>query len=193
MLENILVKRNCSVKVKLTVKGLVSAGLVVLAVVLPQLVHLALGAPGGVEWLPMYLPVLLGGCLLGMYWGLGVGIASPLVSFLITLAFGNPMPAAARLPFMMAELAVFAAVSGLFTKKISQNAWLAFPAVLLAQVAGRAVFMLLVVIFQGVSPFTPAMIWGQIKTGLVGLVLQAVLVPFLVMGLKKLLDREKND
>lgn len=193
MLENILVKRNCSLKVKLTVKSLVSAGLVALAVILPQLVHLALGAPGGVQWLPMYLPVLLGGCLLGVYWGLGIGIASPVVSFLITLAFGNPMPMATRLPFMMAELAVFAAVSGLFTKKISENAWLAFPAVLLAQVAGRAVFMLLVVIFQGVTPFTPALIWSQIQTGLLGLLLQAVIVPFIVMGLKKLLDRDKND
>ena len=190
MLENILVQRNCSVRIKLTVKSLVSAGLVALAVILPQLVHLALGAPGGVEWLPMYLPVLLGGCLLGTYWGLGIGIASPVVSFLITLAFGNPMPMAARLPFMMAELAVFAAVSGLFTKKISVNSWLAFPAVLLAQVAGRAVFMLLAVIFQSVTPFTPALIWGQIKSGLLGLVLQAVLVPFIVMGLNKLLKRD---
>lgn len=190
MLENILVQRNCSVRIKLTVKSLVSAGLVALAVILPQLVHLALGAPGGVEWLPMYLPVLLGGCLLGTYWGLGIGIASPVVSFLITLAFGNPMPMAARLPFMMAELAVFAAVSGLFTKKISANSWLAFPAVLLAQVAGRAVFMLLAVIFQSVTPFTPALIWGQIKSGLLGLVLQAVLVPFIVMGLNKLLKRD---
>ena len=193
MLENVLVKRNCSVKVKLTVKSLVSAGLVALAVILPQLVHLALGAPGGVEWLPMYLPVLLGGCLLGTYWGLGIGVLSPVVSFLITLAFGNPMPMATRLPFMVAELAVFAAVSGLFTKKISENGWLAFPAVLLAQVSGRVVFILLVLIFQSVTPFTPAVIWAQIKTGLVGLVLQAVLVPFIVMGLKILLDRDKND
>ena len=193
MLENILVKRNCSVKVKITVKSLVSLGLVALAVILPQIVHLALGAPGGVEWLPMYLPVLLGGCLLGVYWGLGIGIASPVISFLITLAFGNPMPAAARLPFMMAELAVFAAVSGLFTKKISENSWLAFPAVLLAQVSGRAVFMLLVVIFQSVTPLTPAVVWAQIQTGLLGLVLQAVAVPFIVMGLHKLSERENND
>lgn len=193
MLENILTKRNCSLKVKLTVKGLVSVGLIALAVILPQLVHLALGAPGGVAWLPMYAPVLLGGCLLGTYWGLGIGIASPVVSFLITLAFGNPMPMAARLPFMMAELAVFAGISGLFTKKISQNGWLAFPAVLIAQISGRAVFMLLVVIFQGVAPFAPAAIWAQIQAGLLGLIVQALLVPLAVMGLKILLDRGKND
>ncbi len=71
--------------------------------------------------------------------------------------------------------------------------WMAFPAVLLAQVAGRTVFMLLVLIFQSVTPFTPAVIWSQIQTGLLGMVLQAVLVPFIVMGLKLLLDRDKND
>lgn len=193
MLENVLVQRNCSFKTKITVKSLVASGCVALAVILPQLVHVILGAPGGVQWLPMYLPVLLGGCLLGAWWGLGIGLASPLVSFLITLAFGNPMPALVRLPFMTAELAVFAAVSGLFTKKIAGNGWLAFPAVLLAQVAGRATFMLLTVIFQSVSPFTPALIWSQIQAGLLGTVLQAVIVPFAVTGLKKLLERDKND
>lgn len=193
MVENVLVRRNCSVKTKITVKSLISAGLVALAVALPQLVHLALGQAGGIQWLPMYLPVLIGGCLLGTWWGLGIGIASPVVSFLMTLAAGNPMPAAARLPFMIVELAVFAVISGLFSKKIAQNAWMAFPAVLLAQVSGRAVFMALGAIFQSVTPFTAAVIWSQIQTGLVGTVLQAVLVPFIVMGLKFLLDREKKN
>ncbi len=193
MIENVLVRKNVSLKLKITVKSLISVGIVALAVILPQLVHLAAGQAGGVQWLPMFLPVLMGGCLLGWAWGLGLGIASPVVSFLITLAFGNPMPAAARLPFMVVELAVFAAISGLFSKKISQNGWMAFPAVLLAQVAGRTVFMLLVLIFGSVTPFTPAVIWSQIQTGLLGTVLQAVLVPFIVMGLKLLLDRDKND
>ena len=193
MLENILTRKNCSLKIKMAVKSLLSVGLVALAVILPQIVHAALGASGGVQWLPMYLPVLLGGCLLGWVWGLGIGVASPVVSFLITLAAGNPMPALARLPFMVAELAVFAAISGLFSKKIAANGWLAFPAVLLAQVAGRTTFMLLVLIFQSVTPFTPAVIWSQIQSGLLGMVLQAVIVPFIVMGLKKLLDRDKNE
>ena len=192
MLENVLVNRNCTVKTRLTVKGLVSLGLVVLAVLLPQLVHLALGQAGGVRWLPMYLPVLLAGCILGTRWGLAVGVLSPLVSFLITSIWGDPMPALSRLPFMMAELAVFAAVSGLFTKKIYENGWMTFPAVLLGQVSGRAVFLLLVVLFQSLTPFTPAVIWGQIETGLLGLVLQAVLVPFIVMCLRALIKRDRQ-
>lgn len=192
MIESVLTKRNCSLKLKITVKSIISVGIVALAVALPQLVHLIAGQAGGVQWLPMYLPVLLGGCLLGVWWGLGIGIASPIVSFLITLAAGNPMPAAARLPFMICELAVFAAVAGLFSGKITRNGWLAFPAVLLAQVSGRAVFMLLAVVFQSVTQFTPALIWSQIQSGLLGMLLQTVLVPFIVMGLRLLLLRDKN-
>lgn len=193
MIETILVRKNLSLKMRITVKTLISIGIVALAVVLPQLVHLALGQSGGVQWLPMYLPVLLGGCLLGTWWGLGIGIASPLAGFLITSAFGSPMPAAARLPFMMAELAVFAFVSGLFSKKILQNAWMAFPAVLLAQVGGRASFLLLAAVFQNIAPFTVGAVWSQIQAGLLGMLLQAVVVPFLVMGLKFLLDRDKKN
>ena len=160
--------------------------------ILPQLVHLALGAPGGVQWLPMYLPVLLGGCLLGWKWGLGVGMLSPVVSFAITSLIGNPMPVATRLPYMIVELAVFAAVSGLFSRSITKNGWMAFPAVLLAQVAGRLTFLVVAAIFQSVSPLSAATVWSQIQTGLTGMVLQAVIVPFVVMGLRLLLMRDKQ-
>ncbi len=190
MIESILERKHLKQKVKITVKTLVSAGLVALAVLLPQLVHLAAGQPGGAKWLPMYLPVLLGGCLLGRRWGLGVGVLSPLVSFLVTSLWGNPMPAVSRLPYMIAELAVFAVVSGAFSGGIAKNAWLAFPAVLLAQVAGRAVFLALAAVFQSVSPLSAAVVWSQVQSGLLGMVLQAVLVPFLVMGLAGLLGRD---
>lgn len=138
----------------------------------------------------MYLPVLLGGCLMGPVWGAVIGMASPLVSYLLTSAMGSPMPAAARLPFMMLELAIFAAVSGAFSRKIEQNTWHVIPAVLLAMLAGRGAFLLAVALTQGSTPFTTAMIWGQIKTGINGLVLQAIAVPLMVVGIKALLHRE---
>lgn len=192
MIESVLTRKNVNVKTKITVKSLLAAGIVALAVLLPQLVHIAAGAQGGAQWLPMYLPVLLGGCLLGWRWGLGIGVLSPLISFAVTSLFGNAMPAAARLPYMVAELAVFAAVSGLFSEKIAENGWMAFPAVLLAAVSGRATFFLLAAVFQSVSPLSAATAWAQIQTGLVGLVLQAVLVPFIVLGLSQLLARDKQ-
>lgn len=192
MLEQVMTTRSCSLKVKLTVKGLVSFGLIVLAVLLPQLVHLTLSQAGGVRWLPMYLPVLLAGCLLGVRWGIGVGVLSPVVSFALTSLWGDPMPSAARLPFMMAELCVFAAVSGIFSKQIAKNGWMAFPAVLLGAVVGRAFFLLLAVLFQSVAPFTVETVLSQIETGLSGLVLQAATVPLLVMGLRALIQRERE-
>jgi len=193
MLENALTMRNVSAGTKITCKTLVSAGLIALAVILPQIVHMALGQPGGIRWLPMYLPVLIGGCLLGTEWGLAVGILSPLASFLVTTAMGSPMPMAARLPFMMLELAVFAAVSGLFTKKVAANGMWAFPAVILAQICGRAVFLGAIAVTQSFTQFTSAMIWGQIKTGFIGLAVQAVLVPLIIIGLRALLIKDKTD
>ena len=49
----------------------------------------------------MYLPIILGGCLLGFRYGLVLGVISPLISFWFTSIFQNPMPALNRLPFMM--------------------------------------------------------------------------------------------
>lgn len=194
MIENVLTLKNASVKVKVTVKTLVSLGVIALAVILPQIFHLAVGGTSGMTYLPMYLPVLIGGCLLGAWWGFGVGVASPVVSFLITLAFGNPMPALARLPFMAAELAAMAAITGAFSGAIAKNGWMAFPAVLLALVGGRLMFLGLVAVFRTVSALSVAVVWAQIRTGLVGLVLWAVVAPFIVMSLRKLiLKDEKND
>ena len=191
MLENVLTKNNAASKTKITCKTLVSIGLIALAVVLPQLVHLALGQPGGVQLLPMYLPVLIGGCLLGWSWAMFVGVLSPLASFALTSLMGNPMPVLARLPFMMAELAVFAVVSGLFSNKIYKNGLWAFPAVLAAQLAGRAVFLGLAYIFQSVAPFTAEMIWSQILAGWLGLAIQLIAVPLIVIGLRAILVKEK--
>ncbi|MBO6264067.1 MAG: hypothetical protein J6N93_07375 [Clostridia bacterium] len=192
MIDSILAGYNLSAGKKIGVKTAISVGIIALAVLLPQVIHFISGAPGGVEWLPMYLPVLLGGCVLGYKWGLGIGILSPLVSFLITSLTGNAMPAAARLPFMIVELAVFASVSGLFSKSIAKNGWMAFPAVLLAQVSGRMVFLALVAIFQNITPFTFDMIWAQVKTGLLGMVVQAVFVPFIVMLFTLLIKKDRE-
>ena len=190
MIETALTKRQASLRTKITVKSLVSLSIVVLTVALPQLAHLAVGAQAGIMLLPMYLPVLLGGCILGWRWGVAAGMLSPLVSFLITSAAGNAMPAAARLPFMMAELAVFALISGMFSNQIERRSWVAFPAVIAAELCGRAFFIASVALFGSGTPFTVSMIWAQIRTGFTGLAIQAVIVPLAVIGIGKLLERE---
>lgn len=193
MLENALTLKKVTEKKRIAYKTLVSFGLIALAVILPQLVHIALGQSGGVKWLPMYIPVLIGGCLLGSKWALFAGALSPLASFIVTSLAGDPMPAAARLPFMMAELAVFAFVSGLFSKKIAENSLWSFLAVILAQLSGRAVFLALVAAFNSLVPFTPDLIWSQIIAGIPGLLVQAAIVPLLIIVLKKILIKDSEN
>ena len=192
MIENVLERRNGSFKTKIGVKSGIAVSVIALAVILPQFAHLMFGESAGVTLLPMYLPVLLGGCLLGSYWGIGVGMLAPLFSYLITIAFGSAMPAAARLPFMMAELTVFAVVSGLYSKSNAKKKILAFPAVITAEVLGRGTFLALVAIFASKTPFTVQMIWGQIKTGWIGLAVQAVIVPLVVILLNEKLNKEEK-
>lgn len=187
MIESVLTKKQMTFKTKITIKSLISIAIVALAVGLPQLVHLIAGATGGASWLPMYLPVLLGGCILGTLWGLGVGVVSPIISFLITLAVGNPMPTLERLPYMVVELAVFAIITGMFSKQIIKNDVFAFLAVILAFVVGRATFLMTAAILQPVFGLTVQMVWTQIKTGLIAVAVQIVIVPIIVILLKHLM------
>ncbi len=193
MIENILTARNASFKSKLSVKSVLSIGIITLSVVLPQLIHLALGRSGGIQWMPMYMPVLIGGCLMGARWGTVIGAAAPIASFIITSSMENPMPSVERLPFMLVELAVFAAVSGFFSRRIYKSSWISFPAVLLAQVCGRAAFLFTVFMFQSSVALTVETAWQQIRAGFAGMLAQAVIVPFIIIGLKALLNRNKSN
>ncbi len=190
MLGYVLRARGASTKTKITIKSVVAVAVVALAVVLPQIVHMAAGAAGGMKWLPMYIPVILGGALLGPVWGLAVGIMSPVVSYLITTAMGSPMPALTRLPYMIVELAVFAAVTGLFSKAILKNKALAFPAVIAAAAAGRGVFLLTVLALESLMPLSISTALTQVESGIYGVVLQIVVLPFVIAGIAYLMSRE---
>ena len=78
MIDGILAKHNASTKTCLTVKTLISLAVIAMAVAFPQIVHMATGAAGGVKWLPMYLPVIIGACVLGAKWGVAAAILSPI-------------------------------------------------------------------------------------------------------------------
>lgn len=192
MLENVLTFKNVKVGLIVTIKTIVSIWFIVLAVGLPQLVHLFAGANGGMMLMPMYLPVLLAGLILGKWWGLSIAVVSPIISCLLTMAVGNAMPTVERLPFMIAELSVFAFIAGMFSKTITKNSYLAIFATILAMVIGRVSFLLLAVIFESVSGVNVSVVLSQIKTGLIGLSIQAVIVPIIVIMLTKLL-KEKSD
>ena len=81
--------------------------LLALGILLPQAFHLTGIPQSGNVFLPMHIPVLLAGFMLGPVYGAGIGILSPVISFFLTA-----MPALGRLPFMMAELMGYGAASG---------------------------------------------------------------------------------
>lgn len=193
MIENVLSKYNISKRAELTIKSAICTAVIALAVILPQIAHLAVGEQAGIKLLPMYLPVLLGGCVLGTKWGLAIGLLSPIASYIITSITAAPMPTLIRLPFMMAELAVFAAVAGSFSNKITEHKLLIFPSVILAQLCGRATFLISVTVFQRFLPFTASDALNQIKSGFAGIALQIIIVPIAVLIINALSGKRNSD
>ncbi len=190
MIERALSVNNCRTAIKITVKSAVSLVLIALAVGLPLIIHVAVGKQGGVTWLPMYLPILLGGCILGVRWGVAVGAIAPIVSYLITLAIGDPMPAATRLPYMMAELVAAAAVTGYAADKIAIKGAIAFPAIALGLIAGRLTLLVLGAIFAPISQLNAAAALSQIRAGLAGAIAQIIVLPLIIIALRRMLLRD---
>lgn len=162
------------------------------AVALPQLFHYLgyvsdMGSALGETFLPMHLTIFLVGFFAGPWSGLAAGLAAPAVSFGLTTLMGRPMPGLAALPFMIIELGVYGLTTGLFAQFRSKIKLPVFVSLLIAQLAGRAVRALALVI--GVYAFGAgvpiASIWNSVLTGLPGLILQWILVPLLVFYVER--------
>lgn len=187
MLDLVLNKRRLAVK--MSVKATVSVLLVVMAVGLPQITHAIGGAQAGSLWMPMYMPALLAGILLGWQWGLGVGILSPVISFGFTsLALGSAMPTASRLPYMILEIGAYGVISGLFSRQVQKMPALAFPVVLGAQLSGRTIYL----VYNLIAGREFASLWSSIQTSMVGLYAQAIIVPVIAIVLCKVLKHEQK-
>ncbi len=165
---------------------------VITAVALPQICHLlgmisGLGTSIGETFLPMHLAIFLVGYFAGAWAGLAAGLASPAVSFALTSAMGNPMPGLTMLPFMIIELGVYGLTTGLFGQYLTKVKIPTIITLLIAQVAGRAVRALAIVI--GVYAFgadvNVATILTGILPGLPGLILQWIIVPLTVYYVEK--------
>lgn len=162
--------------------------LVAAGVLLPLLVHVS-GVPGPV-FLPMHLPVLLAGFLLGPTAGLLLGITAPLASFALT---GMPRLNPPILPVMVIELAVYGTVAGLghifAIRRIRPSLpglGLLFPLLLAAMLAGRLAMGVAIWLLGPLFgwPFQPyPYVVGAIVTGLPGIILQLVVIPPLVRAI----------
>jgi riboflavin transporter FmnP len=151
---------------------------IALGVALPIAFHF-IHPLAGRTLLPMHIPVLLAGILLGPVSGIIVGLVCPTTSFLLT-----GMPPAYAIPLMTLELVLYGLASGILMRTLRIPL---IVGLLLAMIVGRLGFAFALLILgrfinlpYGIKEF----ILVAIPTGLPGIILQIILVPILVKGIQ---------
>jgi len=133
---------------------------------------------------PMHIPVLLCGFLCGPVWGLMVGFIAPLLRSVI---FGMPMmfPSAVCMAF---ELAAYGVVAGILHNALPKKKWMVYPELLIAMVAGRicwGIVMFICMGFDSTAFGMSAFLSGAVLTAIPGIIIQIVLVPIIVIAVEK--------
>ena len=132
---------------------------------------------------PMHIPALLAGFLCGPGWALAVGAVAPLLrhSWL-------GMPPLITAIAMSFELAAYGFFSGLLYRLLPKKNSSVYAALIGAMILGRVVWGIAMVVISGVtgSAFTwSAFAAGALLNAVPGIILHIVLVPVLVMALKR--------
>jgi len=157
------------------VRNLVIAGLLLaLGLIIPYIFHSS-GIAGNI-FLPMHIPVLIGGFLLPAQFALLLGVLTPLINSLIT-GMPNLFPIGIVMAF---ELATYGALASILYFRLK------FPtviALILSMLAGRimaglVVFILAIFFAIPLEPITYVI--TAITTGIPGIVIQLILIPVLV-------------
>jgi len=168
---------------------IVAALFMAIGLVLPQAFHFAPQVvpmvPIGAIFLPMHIPVLMCGLILGWKYGLVVGMITPILSHFFT---GGQMPALPMLQTMIFELGVYGAVTGLLIKIVRTKNEYAniYISMIIAMVAGRITFGVLnALIFQQGTYALQAWLNFAFIFAWPGIVIQLVFVPSIVFAIKK--------
>ncbi len=133
---------------------------------------------------PMHIPVLLCGYLAGWQYGLLVGAAAPILrSFIFT---APPLfPQAFSMAF---ELAVYGFMTGLLNKRLPDKNVFVYINLVVSMLSGRLVWGLVRFIIYGLGYTRFSLdlfLAGAFTEAVPGIILQLVLVPVIVMALKR--------
>ena len=165
-----------------TIKRLVySALFLALALVLPFLTGQIPQIGSALS--PMHIQVLLCGFVCGWPWGLAVGLIAPPLRYML---FGMP-PAAVFIP-MAFELAAYGAFSGLLYRVLPKRTGYIYVSLIGAMILGRIVWGVAKFIQAGLqsTTFPLSAFWaGAVVTAIPGIICHIILIPILVMALKK--------
>ena len=135
---------------------------------------------------PMHIPVLLCGFIASPLWAAAIGLAAPVLRFML---FGMPplFPTGAAMCF---ELAVYGAVSGALYARLPKAPRSIYIALISAMLLGRIAWGVVCVLLSGVSgaAFTwAAFIAGAFTTAIPGIILHIALIPVIVLALERAL------
>lgn len=159
----------------------ITAIMIALCVILPMAFHMIQNA--GSIYLPMHIPVLLCGLVVGPVYGLICGILGPVLSMVIT-----GMPSAGYLPQMMIELAIYGLMTGLLmkivkTKNLTLDLYISLVG---AMLIGRIIAGILqALIFKANAYGIGMWITSYFVTGLPGIIIQLILIPIVYNALVK--------
>lgn len=132
---------------------------------------------------PMHIPVLLAGFLCGPWWAMAVGFVAPMLRH-VWLGM-PPLITAIAMSF---ELAAYGLFSGLLYRLLPKKTVNIYVSLIGAMILGRIVWGIVMVVISGVSgsAFTwSAFIAGALLNAVPGIILHIVLIPILVMALKR--------
>lgn len=138
----------------------------------------------GNKLLPMHIPVLLCGFLLGGKYGLIVGFITPLLrSLLFTMP---PMfPIAIAMAF---ELATYGLIAGILYKLFPKKTLYIYISLIISMICGRIVWGIVSSVLYGVSEigFTwEIFIAGGFINAIPGIIIQIIIIPVIVIAVKR--------
>lgn len=164
-------------------KDLTSAAIfLALGLLIPYIFH-ATAVPGQV-FLPMHIPVLLCGFLLGHPYGLIVGFITPLLNAVLT-----GMPPIYPAVSMAFELATYGLVAGWLYKGRRLNV---FVSLITAMLLGRAVSGVANLFLLGLAGRQYGLqvfLMSAFVTALWGIIIQLVLIPLIIKTVEKAKER----
>lgn len=132
---------------------------------------------------PMHIPVLLAGFLCGPWWAMAVGFVAPLLRHV-----WMGMPPLITAIAMSFELAGYGLFSGLLYRLLPKKTVNIYVSLIGAMILGRIIWGIAMVVISGVtgSAFTwSAFMAGALLNAIPGIILHIVLIPILVMALKR--------
>lgn len=152
-----------------------------LAIIIPYIFH-ATGISGPI-FLPMHIPIIIGGFFLSPMTALMVGALSPLIN---SLVLGMPVfyPIGVIMTF---ELMVYGYSISLLRKRMD-----VYYTLLIGMILGRLTAGLVVFALQNLFSLKlnyMVYVKGAVVTGLPGILIQLLLVPIIVKALKRSLRR----